>query len=500
MRRSVLWVLGALSFSFSFSCAERGGGTRVVAVTTQGGVLTSADGLFSLEIPEGALASKTSVSITMRGEDFKPADLSSRAYEVSPLELVPGATVKVHYRAPRTPWVGQRTIATFDDDRTEPAWEADYDHFDHVATAVYRSFERRLFGLATLVETANVRPCSAGCTRGRPGCLTDPEVFAANHCEADEWDEPPNTGLLFVLDQIQIAPAGRGFNVDRRCKAIGDCLDNALAQLGAYTNDQIRQALLGGETLLLLELAGLDHPGDLVADTALTVKLYEGRDFDVPFFPANNFQAPAGFTRCCEFLIDAGSLEGSPATARARIPAALEAGAVKSLAPGDVGLWGALPVLGMFWAETSTGAPQGALRNAQISLNLEANDRGDVVRVVDGLLGGVILARELALSPGYGCGSFNAACPSPDMRVLESIYKSLGPPDVDVAQDGFEVFHTSPEGLIVECLDGDGSAIPPVDPARPASCAESERVDDAYSVAYTFSAIAAKVKGVWPGR
>jgi hypothetical protein len=154
----------------------------------------------------------------------------------------------------------------------------------------------------------------------------------------------------------------------------------------------------------------------------------------------------------------------------------------------------------MFGAETSTGAPQGALRNAQISLRLEADDRGDIVRVVDGLLGGVILARELAESPGYGCGTFNTSCPTPDTRVLEIILKAFGPPDVDVAQDGFEAFHTGPDGVVIECLDGDGSVIPPLDPARPASCAESERVDDAYSVAYTFSAVAAKVKGVWPGR
>lgn len=496
MRRYLLFALATLSLA----CAERGGATRVIAVTPQGGVLTSADGLFSLEIPEGALATKASVSITMRGEDFTAADLSSRAYEVSPIELVPGATVKVRYRAPRTPWVGQRSIATFDDDFTELAREADYDHFDHVATAVYRSFERRLFGLATLVGAAEIRPCSAGCTRGRPGCLTDPEAFLADHCVADGWDEPPNTGLLFVLDRIQIAEAGRGFNVDRRCEAVGDCADNALAELGARANDQIRQALLGGETLLLLELAGLDHPGDLVVDTALTVKFYEGRDFDDPFFPANNFKIPPGYSRCCEFLISAGSLEGSPSTARARIPATLEAGAVKSLASGDVGLWGSLPVLGMFGAETSTGAPQGALRNAQISLRLEADDRGDIVRVVDGLLGGVILARELAESPGYGCGPFSTFCPTPDTRVLETFLKALGPPDVDVAQDGFEAFHTGPDGVVIECLDGDGSVIPPLDPARPASCAESERVDDAYSVAYTFSAVAAKVKGVWPGR
>lgn len=495
MRRYLLLALPALTLA----CAE-GGGTRRATVTPGGGVLTSADGLFSLEIPEGALAKNVAVAITMRAEAFKGTDLSSRVYEVSPLQLVPGAAVKVRYRAPRTAWVGQRTIATFDEGFTEPAREANYDHLEHVASAVYGSFERRLFGLATIVAVTTNTPCSTGCPRYTPGCLIDPVAFAADHCPIDGWNDQPNTGTMFVISQVAIAPRERGFDVDGRCKSPDDCVDNALSTFGQFANDQIRQALLGGENLMLVELAGLEHPGDLVADIALTVKFYEGEDFDDPFFPANNFQVPGGDTRCCEFLIQGGSLEGAHPQARARIAAKLEAGAVSTLEVADTGLWGSLPALSLFGVETSTANPKGALRNAQVSLHLEVDERYNVTHAVNGLLGGVILARDLAAVPSPYCKTRNNVCMSPESRVIDLLLDIVGRPDIDVGGDGLEAFRTGPDGLVVECLDGDGSVIPPVDPARPASCAESPRVDDGYSVAYTFEGVAAKVKGVSPAR
>ncbi|MFO0727668.1 MAG: hypothetical protein U1E65_28070 [Myxococcota bacterium] len=483
------------------SCALDSGGARA-SVNQRGGVLTSADGIFSIEIPEGALASRALVTITTRRLDATGSDLGTRLYEVSPLDLVPGASVKVRYRAPRTAWVGLRTIATFDDGATVPAEEADYDHLDHIASASYRSLERRLFGLATIVDPLAVRPCSSGCDRGRPGCMVDPVELAADHCPADGWDDPPNTGLMFVLSEFAIAKAGVGFDVDRRCKAADDCIDNRLARLGEFANDQIRQGLLGGEMLLLGELAGVEHPGDVVADSSLTVKFYEGQDFDDPFFPANNFRNPPSEARCCEFLIDGPSLEGRRANARARLEAKLDQGTVSSLAAADTGLWGSLPVFGLFDVGTSSTPfyPKGSLHDARVSLRVEVDEHYAFTQVVDGLLGGVVYARELAAAPNPYCRTLNNLCASRAGRVLDMLITMLGPPDIDVDGDGFEVFRIGTDGTIVACLDGDGSEIPPVDPGRPASCAESPRVDDGYSVAYRFQGVAAKVKGVTPAR
>ena len=159
MRASVLWALTTLTFA----CADRAG-ISTTTLTPAGGGLRSADGLFSIEIPEGALAEDAEVTITIR-DDILATDLTSRIYEVSAVELVPNAVVTVRYRAPRTPWIGRRGMATFDEGRVELATDFDYDHLEHVASAVYESLDRRQFGLATTVETE--LPCSPGCLRMR---------------------------------------------------------------------------------------------------------------------------------------------------------------------------------------------------------------------------------------------------------------------------------------------------------------------------------------------
>lgn len=493
MRASVLWALTTLTFA----CADRAG-ISTTTLTPAGGGLRSADGLFSIEIPEGALAEDAEVTITIR-DDILATDLTSRIYEVSAVELVPNAVVTVRYRAPRTPWIGRRGMATFDEGRVELATDFDYDHLEHVASAVYESLDRRQFGLATTVETE--LPCSPGCLRGTPGCMIDTDARSGG-CGAEGWSDPPNTGLMFVVNSISVAPEERGFDIDGRCRGPGDCVDNALGQLGQLLNDQIRQALLGGERLTLVELSGVDHPGDLVADGSLTVKFYDARDFDDPFFPANNYSTPAGDTRCCEFLIDSASLDSERRNARARLSARLVAGAVSSDEVAEVGLWGWLPALSVL-SDDPDMPPETrdiSLRGAQISFQLEVGPRFEVVGLTDGVLGGAVLARELAATPNPFCKTLNNLCPRqrPDPNSLELALMAAGPPDVDLGGDGFETFRVGADGAVSECIDGDGTVIPPLDPDYPASCARSSRVDDAYSVAYHFSAKAAKVKGVTP--
>ncbi len=487
--------------ALALACADPAGVTRL-EVPPGGGTLVSADGLFTLIIPEGALAEETEVSITER-DDLLAAGLSSRIYEVSPLELVLGRDVSVRYRAPRSTWVGQRTIATFDDGVAEAARDGwrDYDHRSHVASAVYRTLERRMFGLATLIEPNEFDPCSVGCSQRYPGCVVDPDALPAGCSVVDGWSDPPNTGLTFVINSIFLADTQRGFDVDGRCRAPGECTDNMLGTLGQLLNDQIRQSILGGEIMTLVELSGLDHPGDATADASTTVKLYEARDFDDPFFPANNFSNPAGETRCCEFFIDGDALTGAQPNARARIATRIDGGTVTTREPAEVGLWASLPVPGVFGyaaEEREVPYPRSALRDAQISFRVDTDAHGQAVGLTDGLLGGVLAVRDLALAPNPYCVTLNNLCRQPqlDDRMFDFILHMVGRPDVDRDGDGLETFRVGPDGRIAECLDGDGSLVPAVDPARPESCAEHERVGDGYSVAYGFSAVAAKVKGV----
>ena len=141
-----------------------------------------------------------------------------------------------------------------------------------------------------------------------------------------------------------------------------------------------------------------------------------------------------------------------------------------------------------------------SLRGAQISFQLEVGPRFEVVGLTDGVLGGAVLARELAATPNPFCKTLNNLCPRqrPDPNSLELALMAAGPPDVDLGGDGFETFRVGADGAVSECIDGDGTVIAPLDPDYPASCARSSRIDDAYSVAYHFSAKAAKVKGVTP--
>jgi hypothetical protein len=93
MRRYPVLSLLALTFA----CAERGGATRIAAVNQQGGVLTSADGLFSLEIPQGALAKNVAVSITIRPETFTGSAASQLAASASPTPDRSGAATECRY-------------------------------------------------------------------------------------------------------------------------------------------------------------------------------------------------------------------------------------------------------------------------------------------------------------------------------------------------------------------------------------------------------------------
>ena len=87
----------------------------------------------------------------------------------------------------------------------------------------------------------------------RPTPIDDPVL------NIEGWDDAPASGKAFIVNNIAIAGQDRGFDIDGACDSTG-CIDNVLWRLGELGNDQIRQGLLGGESLLLMEVAGLDNP------------------------------------------------------------------------------------------------------------------------------------------------------------------------------------------------------------------------------------------------
>ncbi len=307
------------------------------------------------------------------------------------------------------------------------------------------------------------------------------------------WDDGPGTGQVFVLNQLAIADQDRGFDIDGDCNDTTGCIDNVLWRLGVLANDQLRQSLLGGEALLLMELAGLDAPyrGD---DESLTLKMYSGVDADDPVFPANNFDVPPGQTECCEFNIVPQSLTGLPPQARSRAPSRVERGRLRSLAPLPISI------------VSNTGTPplpEFRLERALVSGRLPP----ELDEFEEGLIGGAVPLASLAQMDNPYCKTASPRCPVQftDSSLLDLVSTLISPrPDVDLDFDGLEcTTDTDGDGRIDRCCDGEADAcgqcshpIPALDATRPESCALDPRMADGYSIGLTFTAVQAQIVGI----
>ena len=319
--------------------------------------------------------------------------------------------------------------------------------------------------------------------------------------EIDGWDDPPGSGSAFIVDSIAVAQEDRGFDLDSSCDENG-CIDNFLWRLGDLGNDQIRQGLLGGESLLLLELAGLDQPY-MGRDPSVTVRIYGARDADDPFFPANNFKVPEGQSSCCEFTINPKSLTGFPRVARARAPAEIERGRLRSLLP--------VPIE---FTITVGSPPHPEIRLEQVKISGRLSS--DLRRFNDGVLGGAVPVNTLALTENPYCKTVSPRCPIQftESTLIDLVSTLLGPtPDIDLDGDGLECIRdTDGDGSVDVCCEGslsggtscplNGSACPtsevlPLGQGRPAwQCAQNSNIADGYSVAFTFTAVKASILGI----
>jgi hypothetical protein len=340
--------------------------------------------------------------------------------------------------------------------------------------------------------------CVGKFTFARQGATTQVPVDTVP-TEIDGWDDPPGSGRAFIVNSIAIAGKDRGFDIDGNCSDTEGCIDNFLWRLGELGNDQIRQGLLGGESLLLLELAGLDEPyrGE---DESVTVKIYGARDADDPFFPANNFKVPPGHTTCCEFKINPQSLNSPPPQARARAPARIERGRLRSLAPVPIQFTLTVGV---------PPHPEIRLERVLISGRIPST----LKEFNEGLLGGAVPINTLAQTENPYCKTVSPRCPVQftDSTLIDLVSTLLGPrPDIDLDFDGIEcVRDTNGDGAIDLCCNGEigndscssaltscpGREIGPIN-AQPWSCALHPQIADGYSVGITFTAVAATIVGV----
>jgi hypothetical protein len=339
-----------------------------------------------------------------------------------------------------------------------------------------------------------------------------PPMDNGNPTVIDGWDEPPASGKAFIVNTIAIAEKDRGFDLNGDCdQSTGKgCVDNILWQLGELGNDQIRQGLLGGESLLLIELAGLIDPyhGD---DKSLTVKIYGARDAADPFFPAADFKVPPGHTTCCEFKINPQSLiTGPPQQARARAPARIERGRMFSLAPVPIQF------------TLTVGAPphpeirlERVLVTARIPETVNETMPG-ALGIDEGLLGGAVPISTLAQTENPYCKTVSPRCTIQftDSTLIDLVATLLSPtPDIDLSipLNGLdEVLDTDGDGRIDLCCESNGmmpaainnvctkAAAPSIDPApdKKWQCALNPDIQDGYSVAITFTAVQARIVGI----
>ncbi len=467
-----------------------------------GGVIYSADGRFGVRFATRHAAQTASITIR---EGLQVNGLVSAVYEVSVLEPRLVAD-EVFYdltgvESPAT----KAMIGIHEGSAATIGARLHYSLLRLVATKVDTS--RKRFAVVELGfrnRNCDFRACERSCThcdllagtcepgRGRcdshGACIADTEPLTCP--EVPSWTATPGGGTTFVVSSVAIVSGNGGFNLNGECSQASGCINNALAPLAGQMNTPLRQGMLGGEALVLIELAGSSESasGDL---SGATLKIYAGRDADIPFFPANNFTVPPRHTTCCEFTIAPRSLAGVPAQAIFRSPVSIEDGYLRTLAPSSMNL------------ETSEGV---TLRLQRVFVNARLAPDGK--KITEGLCGAVVRAAELARyrEPPRSPYSPPSMTATSTKRTFLDFARKFAPaqPDVDLDNDGLEcLLDINGDGYIDRCCDGEVDAcgscsrvVAPVDPSKPESCVFAAEMADGYSVNFTFEAVAANVVGV----
>lgn len=457
--------------------------TTTVAEAELETVARSADGLFELILPAGAIDAGTKIRIDTR-RDLRAEDTVGQVYVIAGTNLtlhVPGQ-VRMYIPTGATAQTYEMALIDLDRATRESIFGSRYVEASGHVRAPFNSFPQAGFVLvAAPYQPCYATACGQTCTTCAPndpscsggGGFCDNSgacVPQATTClPADGFNDPPGSGRAFALNFLGIAEG------------------SVLSPLAELMNDQIRQSLLGGESLILIELSGLSetYRGE---DASTTVKIYGVNDADDPFFPANNFKIPPGETTCCEFTVKADQVDRN-GHGFSRMPAQISGGEL--VANGDV-RFGVTPFpLGAWGA-----------RVHQLRLTLPS----DLSALRDGWFTGAFRVFDLAWMDNPYCYTLNPRCPvqfGTRSSMLDLITVMVPhQPDMDLDNDGLERIEDSDgNGMIDRCWDGclgncTPELVPPVDPRDPGSCALDLRMADGYSINMSFTAMPARVVGV----
>lgn len=422
--------------------------TTMIGAT--GGTAKSADGLMELRFTAGALREDRAITIETR-RDVTADRLASLVYRVSPSPLE--APLEVWFRTDANAQIGA----------------LDSGNFQPLSRTVRD-------GQSLQVSMSGLEYAMLAAVEEEP--QPEPETLP------DGWDDPPASGSMFIVNAMAFA---------------GDT--GILAGLGAVMNDSLQQQLLGGELLLLVEIAGLDE-GFLGDDNSVTIKFYSAIDADDPAFPWNNFAVPPGETECCAFEIDAQSITtGLPPIARSRTPGRIAGGLLETLSP--------VPLQFVF----RIGAPpypEVRIERVMFSAQLNAS----LTELSNSRLSGALPITTLAQWENSFCKTVSPECTVQftDSTMLDLVTSLLGvQPDVDlsVPENGEAcVLDTDGDARIDRCCAANGTgpcfigneclneAVEPILSSEPGSCALSPAIDDGYSVTFNLTAVRASVVGI----
>lgn len=418
-------------------------------IDAAGGVAKSADGLMELRFTAGSLSEQRSITIETR-RDVTADHLLSLVYRVSPTPL--DASLEVWFRTDANAQIGALDSGSFE--AINGATRDD--------SGVHVSISSLAYSMLAAFEEEE-QP---------PGAVPD------------GWDDFPGTGRMFVLNTFAIANDGA-----------------ALAGLGELMNDQIQQGVLGGELLVLVEIAGV-NPDFLGDDPSVTVKFYGARDADDPFFPANNFSVPSGQTTCCEFLIDPQSLTTDTLPrARSRAPARIEGGRVQTLQPVPMELTLAIGP-----------PPHSSFRLERVLFT--ARVQPDLLELSSGTLEGAMPMSTLAQHDNAFCKQVNeCSIRFSDSTLLDLVTTEIRvEPDVDlsVPRDGLAcLIDVDGDARVDRCCRANGAGacilsnrdcqngdpVEPVVPSDPGSCALDPVMADGYSIHFSVTGVPASVVG-----
>lgn len=324
------------------------------------------------------------------------------------------------------------------------------------------------------------------------GCGAEPTetLVPAPYVDRDDGRAAPvGSGRAFVVSDLELlGPA---------CAPGFGCASGrfSLNGLGGLINDQLRQGLLGGESLTALELTGIDRP-DVDTDTRMEVRVFRAGDADSPFFPGNNFSVPKDESTCCEYEVAADGLDDARRP-RHVLRGQLDRGALEASAPQDSSV-----AINLFWLESADGTLTRSnleLTGARLVGRLgqrSPDQRGPRPEALeDLLLTGTWTLQALATTPTPYCRLQGVPfCGAPGSRPSSlNMLLFFTQPDVDLDGDGLERVETDALGTITGCLDGSGAAVPPLEPGRPETCALSPRMADGYAMRIKLRALSATI-------